>query len=60
MFLAGMFADITNNENLTLDAIFYGGVVEVPYMNHLPELQKNGINASGFKPMFAGLSGMCA
>jgi len=49
----------TMTKILTLDSKFYEGVVEGPYMNHLHELQKNGINASGFKPMFAGLSGMC-
>ena len=51
---------INGKRNLTLDAKFYGGVVEGPYMNHLPEPQKNGISPSGFKPLFAGLSGMCA
>jgi hypothetical protein len=27
-------------------------------MNHFPEGHKNGINANGFKPMFAGLNTM--
>jgi len=30
------------------------------YMNHLPERQKNGINASGLKPMLVSLSANCA
>jgi hypothetical protein len=49
-----MLADICKQcqRNFTLDEKLYGGVVESPYMNHLPERQKNGFNALGLSPAY--------